>query len=333
MGSKDDSDPQIIAEIPTSVFEEALRSIEKIQKTQKKASGAEKEQPSAAKSKEYRLDLDDDSQDLDSFIKNLAAESESQSPIEEKAKVVPIKQKPPVPNVSQATSPTAAKSPSKTSQTEALDQDLLILAKLLEEEENIHKEAEFFESLLIESKRREATSQLQSEPGVQAAEAAEASEQTVDQQALAEKESKIQELMERIDHLQQEFNKFKIRLSREKDTAVNFSNELLIQKLLPIIDNLERGLEHAAKSNDMAALTDGVQLVLRQLITVLSQEGVELIKSVGEKFDPNVHEAMSIVENTNVFPNTIVAEYQKGYKLRGRLLRPSKVVVAKKSIE
>jgi molecular chaperone GrpE len=100
--------------------------------------------------------------------------------------------------------------------------------------------------------------------------------------------------------------------------------------LLPVVDNLERALE--ATAGDDAALgpiAEGVELTLKSFLDVLGKNNIEVVDPQGEPFDPNLHQAMSMVENNEVEPNTVVAVVQKGYTLNGRLVRPAMVMVSK----
>lgn len=128
-----------------------------------------------------------------------------------------------------------------------------------------------------------------------------------------------------------ELENIKKRHLREREETRKFSNEALIKNLLAVLDNLEQALVHSdGDSNTVACVTEGVQLTLKGLMDVLSKEGLIQVKSMGEPFDPNFHEAVSEIEDESVEPGTIVHELQSGYVLNGRLIRPAKVVVSRK---
>lgn len=130
---------------------------------------------------------------------------------------------------------------------------------------------------------------------------------------------------------QAEMENMKKRLEREKNDFVKFANESLIKDLLPVLDNLERALEHA--ENNCAGekgFLDGVKLTYEGLKSVLEKNGVKQICSAGEAFDPTYHEAVMQQENQDVDSNTVLAEIQKGYLLNERLIRPAMVIVSKK---
>jgi molecular chaperone GrpE len=121
----------------------------------------------------------------------------------------------------------------------------------------------------------------------------------------------------------------KKRAARERADVTRFANEALIKDLLPIVDNLERAVEHARGGGNGQPLVDGVALVLKSLRDVLERHGVTRIEAKGVPFDPAHHEAMAHVETGEHEPNVVVEEHQRGYRLNDRLLRPALVSVAK----
>jgi molecular chaperone GrpE len=125
-----------------------------------------------------------------------------------------------------------------------------------------------------------------------------------------------------------ELENFKKRAAREKDEGIRFANETLVKDLLPVIDNLERAVSHAQGEDNGKPLVEGVEMVLKGLLDVLTQHGIVQISAIGQPFDPRKHEAMAQVESENHEPNTVLEEYQKGYLLKDRLLRPALVSVA-----
>ena len=127
-----------------------------------------------------------------------------------------------------------------------------------------------------------------------------------------------------------EFENYKKRVSKERTDLINFSNERLLRDLLPVLDSLDRAIDHAANSGDFDAFIEGLGLINEKLQGMLVKHGVEKIEAVGKDFDPNYHEALMQVENDTYGANKIVEEVESGYLLNGRLLRPSKVTVSKK---
>lgn len=134
---------------------------------------------------------------------------------------------------------------------------------------------------------------------------------------------------DRLVRLQADFENFRRRAQREKTEAHQYGHQNLVKDLLSAVDNLERAIEHARKSAELEGLLQGVELVRRELLTALGKHGVTPIDAVGKPFDPSLHEAMAQVPDGSVAPNTVIEELQKGYQLRDRLVRPTRVVVAR----
>ena len=118
------------------------------------------------------------------------------------------------------------------------------------------------------------------------------------------------------------------RLQRDKVEALRFANEGLARDLLPVVDNLERAVEHAEAGGDGQPLLEGVRLVLRSALDVLERYGVKRIDAVGDVFDPNRHEAIARVPDGDVEPNRVVRQFLPGYFLHDRLLRAAQVGVS-----
>ena len=145
---------------------------------------------------------------------------------------------------------------------------------------------------------------------------------------LTEAQAEARENYERFLRERAELENFKRRMQREKADALRFATEPLIRELLPVVDNLERAVEHGTA--DGQSLLDGVRLVLRSLIDVLDRHGVKRIDAVGESFDPSRHEAMAQVESAEHEPNRVVEQHHRGYVLHDRLLRPALVTVTRR---
>ena len=146
---------------------------------------------------------------------------------------------------------------------------------------------------------------------------------------LEEAKAQASENYDRFLRLYAEFDNYRKRVAREKAELVRYGNEELLKELLPVLDNLERALEHAKKGGDPKAIVEGVELILDQFQAVLKRFGVETIRAIGERFDPERHEAVGEQEAEGAEPGEVILEVQKGYMLNDRLLRPAKVVVAK----
>ena len=119
------------------------------------------------------------------------------------------------------------------------------------------------------------------------------------------------------------------RAEQEIDKARKFALERFCGDLLSVVDNLERALESSGDGQSSAALAEGVELTRKGFMDVLAKYGVEAVDPTGEPFDPETAQAMSMVEQPDAEPNSVVAVMQKGYVLNGRLLRPAMVMVAK----
>jgi molecular chaperone GrpE len=120
------------------------------------------------------------------------------------------------------------------------------------------------------------------------------------------------------------------RAEQDVEKARKFALERFCGELLPVVDNLERTLEAAASDSEIVRpLAEGVQLTLRSFHDTLRKFHIEVVDPEGEPFDPKLHQAMTMVENGTVEPNTVVAVMQKGYTLHGRLVRPAMVMVSK----
>ena len=149
--------------------------------------------------------------------------------------------------------------------------------------------------------------------------------------ASADAPEDLQRTEERLVRLQADFENFRRRATKERTETQQYGHQNLVKDLLATVDNLERALDHARQSEagDSNSLLQGVELVQREFLAALTKHGVVRIDADGQPFDPAVHEAMAQVPDETVAPNTIIEELQAGYTLRGRLLRPSRVVVSK----
>jgi len=122
----------------------------------------------------------------------------------------------------------------------------------------------------------------------------------------------------------------KRRAELDVERARKFALERFCSELLPVVDNLERALEAASGGEEaIKPIAEGVELTLKSFLDALRKFNIETVDPQGEPFDPNLHQAMSMVENPDVEPNTVIAVMQKGYTLNGRLVRPAMVMVSK----
>ncbi len=148
---------------------------------------------------------------------------------------------------------------------------------------------------------------------------------------LEEAEKKAAENYDKYVRAVAELENYRKRAAREKTDAIAYGNEALIRDVLPIIDSLDRATEHACKAADMGAFKEGFKLVKDQLLCCLGKHGVETIEAVGTDFNPQLHDAMLQVESGEEGHSKVVEEFEKGYLLRGRLLKPAKVSVGRAS--
>ncbi|MCX8053503.1 MAG: nucleotide exchange factor GrpE [Armatimonadetes bacterium] len=125
-----------------------------------------------------------------------------------------------------------------------------------------------------------------------------------------------------------DFDNFRKRQREETARQVGLAREELLLKFLPLVDNLERTLEAAEAQHSYESLVEGVSLTLRQVKEMLQKEGVEPIDAVGQEFNPELHEAMMRVETDEYPENTVIDEFEKGYTLNGKVIRPARVRVA-----
>ena len=152
-------------------------------------------------------------------------------------------------------------------------------------------------------------------------------------QKLEGKEKEAKEHYDRLLRMAADFENYKKRAVREKEEWTKFANEDLIKGILPFIDNLERAVNHSEKTEDFQSLVEGIKLTIQQLLQTLNKFGVSPIESLGKPFNPAVHQAMLVVETDQQEPNQVVEEFQKGYLLNDRLLRPATVSVSKLPME
>jgi molecular chaperone GrpE len=143
--------------------------------------------------------------------------------------------------------------------------------------------------------------------------------------------AELAELKDRHLRLAADFDNFRRRSLKERQDLHNYANENLVKELLPIVDNLERAVDHARKEeqrSDSDNLLQGVELTYRSLLQILTRLGVVEIAALGQPFDPQVHEAVRRIPASDKPANTVVEIYQKGYMLKDRMLRPAMVAVA-----
>jgi len=146
---------------------------------------------------------------------------------------------------------------------------------------------------------------------------------------LAAKEAEVATAKDQLLRERAELENFKRRMQRERSEALRYASEHLLRDLLPVVDNLERALEHARVDGNGRSIIEGVELVLKGLVDVLQRHGVTKLDAAGTTFDPTHHEAVAHVETAELEPNRVLEQHQPGYVLNERLLRPALVSVSK----
>jgi len=148
-------------------------------------------------------------------------------------------------------------------------------------------------------------------------------------QVLSRREEELKEAQDRILRLAAELDNTRKRLEREKSEGIAYANESIMRQLIDVADNLERAIEHGERDENCEGLLDGVRMTMKSFIDVLARFGAAPFESVGCSFDPNRHEAVIQERNPDYPDMTVTREFQKGYTLRDRLLRPARVGVSR----
>lgn len=174
------------------------------------------------------------------------------------------------------------------------------------------------------------TEEPAAEAATPASEAAPAADRVTElEEALAAKESEAAANWDKFVRERADLENYRKRTQREKEELLKYGNESLIVELLPVVDNMERALDHASEENDSAVI-EGVRMTLGMLQSTLKKFGVTAVEAEkGTPFDPAVHQAMCQVDNAEVPGNSVVEIFQKGYLLNERLIRPAMVSVSK----
>ncbi len=161
------------------------------------------------------------------------------------------------------------------------------------------------------------------------------------------KKSELEELRQQIEDLQKEkdelfgklqrvsadYANFQKRAPKQIADTIVYEKEKIIKTLLPALDNFEHTLQNAHSSGNADVLVKGIQIIYDQMLDILKTHGIEQIEALDEKFDPALHEAVMQKAEPDRKENVVLEEFQKGYKLNGRVIRPSKVIVNKPSSE
>ncbi len=141
------------------------------------------------------------------------------------------------------------------------------------------------------------------------------------------------ELFEKLQRVSADYANFQKRAPRQISDTVSYEKEKIIKSLLPGLDNFEHTLQSAKSAEDADVLVKGVQIIYDQMLDILKSHGVEQIAALGEKFDPSLHQAMMQRTEADKEDGVVLEEFQKGFKLNERVIRPSKVIVNKLPLE
>ena len=142
------------------------------------------------------------------------------------------------------------------------------------------------------------------------------------------RDEQIEELNDRVKRQMAEFDNFRKRTEKEKTQMFETGAKSIIEKILPVVDNFERGLAAIPEEEKGNAFAEGMEKIYKQMVTVLEEAGVTAIEAVGQEFDPNLHNAVMHVDDDSAGENIVVEEFQKGYKYRDSVVRHSMVKVA-----
>ena len=187
-----------------------------------------------------------------------------------------------------------------------------------EKEKNLEQE-------ILEDQKLEESVDNQEEEQVE-----EVSQEEILSQKVDELEKANAELKDQMLRRQAELENYRKRLIRDKEEAVQFANESLIRDILGFLDNMDRALAAAKNGGDLNALVEGFSMTQNQLLSTLDKNwGLKEIESVGKEFDPSLHEACMMTVDESLEKETVLEEFQKGYTLHDRVIRPSKVKIGK----
>lgn len=177
------------------------------------------------------------------------------------------------------------------------------------------------------------TTEQQNEPNENDVKLDEAEVETKVEELKAEENKEAEDFKSKFYYLAAEMDNLRKRHEREREQLIKFGNEKVLSGLIEVVDNLERTLTAIEKDEDekVKNIVVGIDMVRKQFMDTLKNNGLEIVEAVGKDFDPNFHEALAQQPAEGKKDGEVILEYQKGYLLNGRLLRASKVVVAKNS--
>ncbi|WP_243734890.1 nucleotide exchange factor GrpE [Paenibacillus turpanensis] len=160
------------------------------------------------------------------------------------------------------------------------------------------------------------------------AETVEAGTESPEQQEIKRLQQQADENYQRYLRTQADFDNFRRRTRQEKEDFAKYASQKLIEQLLPVVDNFERAVTVSKNGGDTDSLLKGIEMIFRQMEQLLDNEGVKAIESIGQPFNPEVHQAVMTVETDEHEAGTVVEELQKGYMLKDKVIRPAMVKVS-----
>lgn len=202
------------------------------------------------------------------------------------------------------------------------------------EEEQISSQEEYVEEPQQQEKVEETSQEEGTETEEAVAEETDQEEKTVEKKGLFgkkkkdKKDEKIEELTDRVKRQMAEFDNFRKRTEKEKASMYQIGAREVIEKILPVVDNFERGLATVPQEDATNPYAEGMEKIYKQLMTVLDDLGVKAIEAVGQEFNPDFHNAVMHVEDEKAGENVVVEEFQKGYLYKEQVVRHSMVKVA-----
>ena len=202
------------------------------------------------------------------------------------------------------------------------------------EEEQISSQEEYVEEPQQQEEAEETSQEEGTETEETVAEGTEQEEKAVEKKGLFgkkkkdKKDEKIEELTDRVKRQMAEFDNFRKRTEKEKASMYQIGAREVIEKILPVVDNFERGLATIPEEDAGNPYAEGMEKIYKQLMTVLDDLGVKAIEAVGQEFNPDFHNAVMHVEDEEAGENVIVEEFQKGYLYKEHVVRHSMVKVA-----
>jgi molecular chaperone GrpE len=146
---------------------------------------------------------------------------------------------------------------------------------------------------------------------------------------LAETKAELEKFRDLALRSSADLDNYRKRMAKEREEAIKFANSSFLERLIPVLDNFEFGLQAARGASSPESILDGMTMVQKQFQDFLASAGIEIIDATGQRFDPQLHEAIAQEENGEVPEGTVVRQLRKGYKLRERLIRPANVVVSR----